>query len=75
MWGGRRLEILEVVPLPEAGALEAGLVVALNTEGAAFGVKSGEGVLGVSKVQMEGKRAMSAADFLRGQRQFVGAVL
>jgi methionyl-tRNA formyltransferase len=27
------------------------------------------------KVQLEGKRAMSAAEFLRGQRGFIGVVL
>jgi len=41
----------------------------------AFGVGTGKGILGVLKVQPEGKRAMSAADFLRGQRAFVGTLL
>jgi len=61
------------VPLPEADVVPAGRVVALPRAG--FGVKTGDGVLGVLTVQMEGKRAMSAAEFLRGQRQFIGAVL
>ena len=42
---------------------------------AAFGVGTGSGILGVLKLQMEGKRAMSAADFLKGQRQFIGTIL
>jgi len=29
----------------------------------------------VLRVQLEGKRAMSGAEFLRGQRQFIGAIL
>jgi len=74
-WRGRRLEIIEAVPLPGEGVLEAGQVVALGREGAAFGVCAGDGILGVVRVQLEGKRAMSAAEFLRGQRQFIGAVL
>jgi len=52
-----------------------GQVVAARKEGVAFGVNTGNGVLGLLKVQLEGKRAMPAADFLRGQRQFIGAIL
>ena len=77
-WQGRQLKIIEAVPLPAESALEAGQVVALASAagpGAAFGVATGEGVLGVLQVQLEGKRVMSAAEFLRGQRQFIGAML
>ena len=74
-WKGRRLEIIEAVPLTGEGSPGVGQVVALNREGAAFGVKTGEGILGVLQMQLEGKRAMSAAEFLRGQRQLIGAVL
>ena len=77
-WQGRQLKIIEAVPLPAERTLELGQVVALTsaTEAkAAFGVSTGEGIFGVLKVQLEGKRAMSAAEFLRGQRQFIGARL
>jgi len=74
-WQGKQLKIIEAVPVGGEGALKAGQVVALSKEGAAFGVNTGDGILGVLKVQLEGKRAMPAADFLRGQRQFVGAIL
>ncbi len=78
-WRGKRLEIIEAAPLPGEGAHEAGLVVALTSaeerSKIAFGVCTGDGILGVCQVQLEGKRAMSAAEFLRGQRQFIGAVL
>jgi len=74
-WQGKRLEIMEAVPLPGGKSLEAGRVVALKKEGAAFGVKTGAGILGVLRVQLEGKRAMSATEFIRGQRPFIGAVL
>jgi methionyl-tRNA formyltransferase len=43
--------------------------------GAAFGVATGKGILAVLKVQLEGKRVMSAVEFLRGQRQLIGAIL
>jgi len=78
-WRGRQLKIVEAVPLPEEGTFKAGQVVALTSvpEGskAGFGVYTGDGVLGVSRVQLEGKQVLSAAEFLRGQREFMGAVL
>jgi len=36
---------------------------------------TGEGVLGLLSVQLEGKRPMSAVEFLRGQPGFIGAIL
>jgi len=74
-WQGRQLKITSAVPLAEEGAAEVGQVVALDKGGAAFGVSCGDGVLGIIDMQLEGKRAMPAAEFLRGQRQLIGAVL
>ena len=74
-WQGSQLKIIEAVPLLGERGLEIGQVVALDKEEAALGVNTGDGVLGVLKVQLEGKRAMSAAEFLRGQRHFIGALL
>jgi len=79
-WRGKQLKIIEAVPLPEAETFEAGKVVAMTQAAeerlkASFGVSTGKGVLGVVKVQLEGKRAISADEFLRGQREFIGAVL
>jgi len=78
-WQGKQLKIIEAVPQAEEATLEAGRVVALSPiaerSEAAFGVHTGNGILGVLKVQLEGKRAMSGAEFVRGQRQFIGAML
>jgi methionyl-tRNA formyltransferase len=78
-WRGRQLKIIEAVPLPEERTFKVGQVVAVPSvsEGskAGFGVYTGDGVLGVSRVQLEGKQVLSAAEFLRGQREFMGAVL
>lgn len=74
-WQGQQLKIIEAVPLPGEGALEIGQVVALDRGGVAFGVNTGDGILGVLVVKLEGKRAMTAAEFLRGQRQFIGVRL
>jgi methionyl-tRNA formyltransferase len=78
-WQGKKLDIIEAVPLTVEGAFRVFKVgeVVMLPEGstAAFGVYTGEGVLGVLRVQLEGKRAISGAEFLRGQREFIGAIL
>ncbi len=74
-WQGRQLKILEALPLPGEGISNVGQVVALSKDKTTFGVNTGDGILGILNVQLEGKRAMPAAEFLRGQRQFIGAVL
>lgn len=74
VWQGKQLRFIEAVPLAGEGVAEVGQVTALRA-GAAFGVHTGRGTLGVLQVQLEGKRAMPAAEFLRGQKGFIGAVL
>lgn len=79
MWRGQQLKIVDAVPLSQSAAGEAGLVVTLPTaterSGVAFGVETSSGTLGVVRVQLQGKRIVSAAEFLRGQRQFIGTIL
>ncbi len=75
MWKGKQLNIIEAMTLPAESNVEVGRVVALSTDKVAFGVGTGVGVLGVLKVQLEGKKMMTSAEFLRGQRELVGAVL
>ncbi len=77
-WQGKQLKILAAAALPAGAGGEPGRVVLFEgkgQKGAAFGVITGEGVLGVCRVQLEGRKALSAAEFLRGQRQLAGAVL
>jgi len=74
-WQGRQLKIIDAVPLPASERASPGQVVNVTHSEAGFGVSTGAGVLGVITLQLEGKRAMSAADFLRGQRDFGRAVL
>jgi len=73
-WRGKKLDIIEAVPLSGEKALKVGEVVALSSK-AGFGIGTGDGILAVSRVQLEGKKAISAAEFLRGQRDFMGAIL
>ena len=70
-WQGKQLKVLEAAPLTGEVTGEAGSVLTVNKNEAAFGVVTGDGILGVKKVQMEGKKAAAADEFLRGQRQFM----
>jgi methionyl-tRNA formyltransferase len=73
-WRGKVLKVIEAVPLPGVG--EVGKVVAIKgSQSVTVGVQTGEGILGLLRVQLEGKQVMAAEDFVRGQRDFIGALL
>ena len=74
-WQGKQLKIIGSLPLSDEGNAGIGKVVVLGKGEAAFGVGTGVGVLGILQMQLEGKRAVTAAEFLRGQKDFAGAVL
>jgi methionyl-tRNA formyltransferase len=73
-WQGRRLKIHEAFPVEGSIGGEPGKVIAL-AEPAGAGVITGDGILHLVRVQVEGRQRMSADDFVRGQRDFVGSVL
>lgn len=74
-WHGKQIKILESIPVTSTATTNPGEVVAIKQGRARLGISTGEGVLGVFKLQLEGKRAMSTDDFLRGQRNLLGAIL
>ncbi len=75
-WQGKLLKVLEAVALHKEGNLKPGKVVDLASgQPAVVGVETGYGVLGLLRVQLEGKRALTASEFLLGQRAFVGSTL
>ncbi len=74
-WRGKPLKINEAFYLPGAGGKDTGRIVALPQGEGGLGINTGDGILVVRNVQYAGKKAMSAADFLRGQRDFIGAKL
>ena len=75
-WQGKLLKIIEAAPVAETQLGEIGQVVSVKQpQGAFIGVQTGEGVLQLLKVQPEGKKIMTAEEFARGQRDFVGALL
>jgi methionyl-tRNA formyltransferase len=75
-WRGRSLRVLEAVPMSGKGKLVPGRVVALKKgQPAPVGVETGDGVLGLLSVQLEGRRVVTSEEFVRGQRAFVGDIL
>ena len=72
-WNGATLKVLRSVALP-GGEAPQGTVVA--TDGpATLGVVTGDGVLGVLDLQLEGRRPNDAESFLRGRPDLLGALL
>jgi methionyl-tRNA formyltransferase len=75
-WQGKRLKISQAVPIDGGKSGKVGEVVALPPPApAAVGVQTGDGVLGLLQVQLEGKRDMSAQEFILGHRDFMGSLL
>jgi methionyl-tRNA formyltransferase len=73
-WRGHQLKVIAADFMERETPGDAGTVVDTG-RGEAFGIVTGEGMLAVRRVQLEGKRAMAAGEFLRGQRDFIGDVL
>jgi methionyl-tRNA formyltransferase len=76
VWHGKRLKLVKVLPLYGEESSEPGKVIGLPHQGpAAVGVQTGDGILGLVEVQLEGRREMPAEEFARGQRDFIGSSL
>ena len=75
-WRGGLLKVVEAIPLPQQGDASPGDVLRLPSNApSAVGVATGDGVLGLIKVQPEGRRVMDAAEFMQGHAGFVGSTL
>ncbi len=82
-WKGRSLKIISARALSYSGSGGAtvlggnrpGEVVPLEEAGEAVGVVTGQGILGIEALQLDGKRPASSEEFLRGYRDFMGSVL
>ncbi len=85
-WRGKLLKIIEAHALATAGTGDGGGeplqdtpvgTVMLRRENGttSLQVVTGEGMLAIDRLQLAGKKAMSAGEFLRGYAQIVGDVL
>lgn len=73
-WQGKRLKIHSAALVSRLARGEVGKVIALR-QPPKVGVVTGDGILGLCQVQLEGRHEMSIADFVRGQRDFIGSIL
>ena len=71
-WGGKLLKVLEADAVDSPCPLP-GQVTSLPDGG--LGIGAGEGVLVVHRLQLAGKRAMDAREFVQGHGGFVGSFL
>ena len=70
---GKKLKIWEVSPCEEQAEGAPGMVKKLDKE--AIYINTGEGVLKVTQLQLEGKKRMQVKDFLLGCRMEKGEML
>ncbi len=70
---GKILKIFRTVPEDEYFDEPSGTIVSVGND--SFSVKCGEGVLKIFEVQVEGKRKISARDFINGFRIKKGEIL
>ena len=73
-WGGKTLKIIEARPDDRPAADQPGKVTGSDA-GDRIDVSTGRGILRVSRLQLEGRRATSAHEFLQGNASIAGAVL
>ena len=75
-WKGKRLKIHSGRALQSAQQGEVGEVVELAASSPLrIGVVTGEGVLALDRIQIEGKREVSVQEFVRGHADFIGSHL
>jgi len=70
-WRGRILKLLGVQALRSNSSLECGTVVPVDLADISIGVVTGNGILGITRLQIEGKRALPAQEFVRGYPDFL----
>lgn len=75
-WQSKRLKITKATPLTGSGDGEEGRVITLPSPSPlTVGVNTGSGVLGLQRLQLEGKREMSIDEFVRGHTDLIGSLL
>ena len=74
-WNGKRLAIMGSKPISYQGDYIPGTVINFDDKTNMIIIAAGKSTLGISQLQLEGKRAIIATEFLGGYPSFVGANL
>jgi methionyl-tRNA formyltransferase len=72
--GAEPLEGADATAYPESGRAEPGKVLSLDRKRGIL-VQTGEGILAVTRLQLEKKKPLPFKDFLNGARDFLGSTL
>jgi methionyl-tRNA formyltransferase len=73
-WEGKRLKISKGLPIEGKSDIEVGTIITGNAVGD-IGVVTGDGILLIDELQIEGKGTISVNQFLNGYPRFLGARL
>ncbi len=73
-WRGKQLKIISAGVFPAKEGIKAGEITTLEDKNV-LGIGTGNGILGVTELQPEGKRRMPAKDFMLGQKGLIGEIL
>ena len=74
-WRGRGLKIVSASPWEGSDPAPVPPAEVTLLPGGAVGVGTGRGLLRIRNVQVEGRRAVDAQDFVQGHRDFIGSRL
>ena len=74
-WNGKRLAIISTKLINYDGDYIPGRVIDFDDKTKTIIIATGKSKLGISRLQLEGKRVITAAEFLRGYPSFIGANL
>ena len=74
VWNGKTLKLWAAQTLPDRGANAVPGTI-LSADKDRMEIQTGDGILAVTEVQLEGKRRMSVAEFLRGNAVNEGELL
>ena len=72
VWDGKEVKLLEVAPVSGESAVPGTVT---GSDGEAIAIGTGNGLLAVRRLQLEGRRPADSADFVRGYPHFMGAML
>ena len=74
-WNGKMLKVIEASPTQEGPARPPPPGTVLSLPEGRIAVVTGSGVLEVKRLQLEGKRPVTASEFVSGYPDFVGATM
>ena len=72
-WNGQLMKVLKAQV--KEGQRDSAIGTVVKLKDGSIGVMTGEGVLVLKEIQLAGRKAMKAEDFVRGQPKFVGVTL